>query len=225
MLHRQSDEVLFSHFVTTLNTAFESKHPLEDEGYNSGSKNLNIPTPLRRTSKIHHVSSEEHASFDPNPVIPCTRGIRESPCRLVLRCLTFSSSSEEEEDDTPMDETPSPHSALPAQHHADTFQQLPSKCTLHMYVTLEAEEEDTEEDFQTVPLYDEHWDMEEIPDRPLCSHKYALPHEICPYPCPYANYQTSSYYDSLDLSDISEFEDIMATSSNEDIPPLENIGY
>ena len=29
-----------------------------------------------------------------------------------------------------------------------------------MYVTLEAEEEDMEEDFQTVPLDDEHWDME-----------------------------------------------------------------
>ena len=55
-----------------------------------------------------------------------------------------------------MDETPSPHSTLPPQHYTDTFQQLPSKCTLHMYVTLEAEEEDMEEDFQTVPLDNEH---------------------------------------------------------------------
>ena len=149
MLHQQSDEVSFSHFVTTLNTAFESKLALEDEGYNSGSKNFNIPTPLRRTSKIHLVSSKEHASFDSNPVTPCTRGIRELPCRLVCRCLTFSS-SEEDDDDTPMDETPSPYSILPAQHHTDTFQQSPSKCTLHMYVALEAEEEDMEEDFQTV---------------------------------------------------------------------------
>ena len=65
MLCQQSDEVLFSHFVTTLNAAFESKLTLEDEGYNSGSKDFNIPTPCRRTSKIHHISSEEHASFDP----------------------------------------------------------------------------------------------------------------------------------------------------------------
>ena len=82
-----------------------------------------------------------------------------------------------------------------------------------------------EEDFQTVPLDGKHWDMEEILDRTLCIHKHALPHGLCPYLCPYANYQTSSYYDSLDLSDISEFQDIMTTSSNEDIPPLEDIGY
>ena len=94
-----------------------------------------------------------------------------------------------------------------------------------MYVTLEAEEEDMEEDVQTVPLDDEHWDMEEIPDRTLCVHKHALPHGLCPYPCPYANYQTSSYYNSLDLRNISEFEDIMMTSSDEDIPPLDNIAY
>ena len=42
--------------MTTLNAAFESKLALEDEGYESGSENFNIPTPLRRTSKIHHVS-------------------------------------------------------------------------------------------------------------------------------------------------------------------------
>ena len=94
-----------------------------------------------------------------------------------------------------------------------------------MYVTLEAEEEDMEEDFQTVPLNDEHWDMEEIPDRPLCIHKHPLPHGLCPYPCPYVNYQTSSHYETLDLSNISKFEDIMTMSSDEDIPPLEDIEY
>ena len=94
-----------------------------------------------------------------------------------------------------------------------------------MYVILEPEEEDIEEDFQTVSLDDEHWDMEEIPDRLLCIYEHSLPHGLCPYPCPYVNYQTSSYYDSLDLSNISEFEDIMTTSSNEDIPPLKDIGY
>ena len=45
-LHEQSDEVLFSCFVTTLNAAFESKVTLEDEGYESGSENVNIPTLL-----------------------------------------------------------------------------------------------------------------------------------------------------------------------------------
>ena len=68
LLHQQSDEILFSHFVTTLNATFESKLALEDEGYESGSENFNIPTPLGWTSKIHHVSSVENVSFDPDPV-------------------------------------------------------------------------------------------------------------------------------------------------------------
>ena len=37
-------------------------------------------------------------------------------------------------------------------------------------------EEDKEEDFQMVPLDDEHWTTEEVSDRTLCIHKYALPH-------------------------------------------------
>ena len=83
LLHQQSDEILFSHFVTTLNAAFESKLALEDEGYESGSKNFNIPTPLRRPPKIHHISSVKNASFDPDPVTPCSTGTRESHCRPV----------------------------------------------------------------------------------------------------------------------------------------------
>ena len=110
------------------------------------------------------------------------------------------------------------------QHHIDTLQQPSSKFTLNAYVTLEAEEEE-EEDFQTFLLNDEHWDMEEIPDRHSCIHEHSLPHGLCPYPCPYSDYQASSCYDSLDLSNISEFEDLMATSSHEDIPALNDIGY
>ena len=126
MLHQQSDEVLFSHFVTTLNAAFESKLALGDKGYDSGSENFNIPTPLQRTSKIHHISSVENASFDLHPVLPCSTGTKESHCRPVCRCLPFSS-SEEDDDDTPMDEIPSPNSTLPVQYHTDAFQQSPSK--------------------------------------------------------------------------------------------------
>ena len=48
-LHQQPDEILFSHFMTTLNAAFEQKLALENEGYKSCSENFNIPTPLRRT--------------------------------------------------------------------------------------------------------------------------------------------------------------------------------
>ena len=46
LLCQQSDEVLFGHFMTTLNAAFESKLSLEDKGYKSGSENFNKPTPL-----------------------------------------------------------------------------------------------------------------------------------------------------------------------------------
>ena len=92
LLCQQSDEILFSHFMTTLNAGFESKLALEDEGYDSGSKNFNIPTPLRRTSKIHHISSVKNASFDLHPVMPHSTGTKKSHCRPVHRCLTFSSS-------------------------------------------------------------------------------------------------------------------------------------
>ena len=67
--------------------------------------------------------------------------------------------------------------------------------------------------------------MKEIPDRHLCIHEHSLPHGLCPYPCPYSDGRASSYYDTLDLNDISEFEDLMTTSSNEDIPALDYIGY
>ena len=211
--------------MTTLNAAFESKLALEDKGYESGSENVNIPTPLRRTSKIHHISSVENASFDPDPFTAYSTGTRKSHCRPVHRCLTYSYS--EDDDDAPTDEIPSPNGTLPVQYHMDTHQWPSSKYTLNVYVTLEAEEEEEEEeeDFQTVPLNDEHWDMEEIPDRNLWIHDHSLPHGLCPYLCLYLDYQTSSYYDTLDLSDISKFEDLMTMSSNEDIPALNYIGY
>ena len=46
LLHQQSDEILFGHFMTTLNAAFEIKFTSKDEGYESSPENFNIPTPL-----------------------------------------------------------------------------------------------------------------------------------------------------------------------------------
>ena len=46
ILHQQSDETLFGHFMTTLTAKFESELALEDESYESSSENFNIPTPL-----------------------------------------------------------------------------------------------------------------------------------------------------------------------------------
>ena len=64
LLCQQSEEVLFSYFMTTLYAAFESKLALADKGYDSGSENFNIPIPLKCTSRFHHVSSDD-ISFDP----------------------------------------------------------------------------------------------------------------------------------------------------------------
>ena len=54
------EEILFGHFVTTLNNTFEIELAQEDEGYESKSKSLNIPTPLRRAPQIYHVSTSEN---------------------------------------------------------------------------------------------------------------------------------------------------------------------
>ena len=70
LLHQQSEEVLFVHFVTMLNAAIERKLTLKDEGYESGSENFNIPTPFRWTPRIHHVSSDENISFNPSTHAP-----------------------------------------------------------------------------------------------------------------------------------------------------------
>ena len=81
LLCQQSDEVFIGHFVTTLNAALESKLMLEDEGYKSGSENFNMPAPLRRTSRIHHVLSDENISFD--PVTPHNTHTSQSHCKPV----------------------------------------------------------------------------------------------------------------------------------------------
>ena len=69
-VHQQSDEILSGCFVITLNAAFDQQLSLADEGYESGSDTVDLPTPLRKTPRIHHVSSMEHNSFDPEPVTP-----------------------------------------------------------------------------------------------------------------------------------------------------------
>ena len=60
-LHQKSDKILFSCFVTTLNAVFEQELALEDEGYESGSENFNMPTPLRKMPHsiliwLHHTA-------------------------------------------------------------------------------------------------------------------------------------------------------------------------
>ena len=108
LIQQQSDEIFFSCFMTTLNATFESKLALEDKGYEISSENFDIPTPLRRTSKIHYVSSVNNASFDPDPVTAGSTGTSQSHHRPVHRFLTYSSS--DNDGDTPTDEISSPDS-------------------------------------------------------------------------------------------------------------------
>ena len=65
-----SEDVLFGYFVIALNAAFTQQLSLADEGYKSGSDTIDLPTPLRKTPHIHHVSSMEHASFNPAHTTP-----------------------------------------------------------------------------------------------------------------------------------------------------------
>ena len=60
----------FDIFVIALNAAFTQQLSSVDEGYESGS-NTDLPTPLQKTPHIHHVSSMEHASFNPAHITPC----------------------------------------------------------------------------------------------------------------------------------------------------------
>ena len=86
---------------------------------------------------------------------------------------------------------------------------------------------DEEEDFPTVPIDDEHWTTEMVPERTFCTHKNGLPNNVCQYPCPYGNNNNSvSCMDSLDLSDISDYENyMMTTSDDEELPGLEEVPY
>ena len=88
------------------------------------------------------------------------------------------------------------------------------------------ESSDEEENFQTVPIEDDHWTTEMVPERTFCIHENGLPNNVCQYPCPYGHNNSVSYMDSLDLSNISDYEDYMLTTSeDEELPGLEEVPY
>ena len=96
--------------------------------------------------------------------------------------------------------------------------------TIQSIYTICNDLEDEEEDFQTVALDDEDWITGPVPDRHLCIHEHSQLHYLCPYPFPHSTDSVpTSYQDMLDLSDISDFENVMTISSDEDIPTLENV--
>ena len=222
ILWQLSEEVLFECFVLALNAAFTQQLSLEDEGYESGSNN-DLPTPLWKTPCILHVSSMEHAYFDPAHTMPChpadTPHYNTQPAspRPVHHCLMFLSDSSESDQD--------PDGSSDNDQNPDTAQ------TYSTYSDMEdstSEYSDAEEDFQTVPMDDEHWTTEIAPERTFCIHENGLPNNICQYPCLYGNNNDNSvsYMDSLDLSKISDYEDYMLTTSNEEeLPGLEELPY
>ena len=73
---------------------------LADEGYESGSDTIDLPTPLQKTPCIHHISSMEHTSF--NPVTTSPRSTPQTPPRPVCRHLSFSSANNYTPDSTPI---------------------------------------------------------------------------------------------------------------------------
>ena len=85
----------------------------------------------------------------------------QTPPRPVCRQLSFSST---DDDNTPANTLHTPRAT-------------PASTTEYL--------EDEEENFQTVPLDDDHWTIKDIPDRTLCIHEHALPHGLWLYPCPY----------------------------------------
>ena len=197
-LCQQSEETLFGHFVIALNAAFTQQLSLADEGYESGSDTVDLSTPLWKTPHIHHISSIEHASFNPVHTTPCNtvtmtpHSSSQTPIRPVCCHLSFSSDTDDSSDSTPACSDGS---------------------------------DEEKEDFQMVPLDDKHWTLEEVLERTFCIHEHGLPHNLCQCPYPYGSTDTVSYMDSLDLSDISDYEDYMVTSSDEELPGMEEVPY
>ena len=58
------EKILFCHFMTTLNDAYEVELTKEDEGYESRSENFYITTPLCRALRVYHVTTEDDFSFN-----------------------------------------------------------------------------------------------------------------------------------------------------------------
>ena len=181
---------MFGCFIIALNAAFTQQLLLAGEGYESGSDTIDLPTPLQKTPHIHHVSSMEHALF--NPVATTPHSTPQTPPRPVHRCLSFSSA-----------DYPSPENTPVCSDSSD----------------------EGEEDFPMVPLDDEHQTSKEVPETTFCIHEHGLPHNLFQYPCPYESNNTLSYMDSLDLSDILDYDDYMVTSSDEEILGMEEVSY
>ena len=138
--------------------------------------------------------------------VPTSNNLTCTPTRPAHHHLSFSSDQEHDTSPVSMDTSDSSRDTTPE----------PSD---------DEESSDEDEDFQTVPMDDEHWTTEMVPVRTFCIHENGLPNDMCSYPCPYGSNGTTSYIDSLDLNDVSDIEDHFLTTSDEELPGLEEVPY
>ena len=201
------EEILFGHFVTTLNDAFEWELTLEDIGYKSGSDSLSILTPLCQAPWLYHVSAQENLSFGPVTPRACPF-LQPSALLTVCHCLTY-----EEDEESSLN--------LRMEDHSPEEDIL----AYHLLSIAEENENDAEEHFPTASLDDSVWIEEPIPDWYLCIHKNPQ-HDLCPYLCPYnltlLDLTQNDMPQYMDLSDVFKFPDVITPASDED-PSLEDI--
>ena len=127
------EEILFSHFVTTLNNTFEWELALEDGGYKSGSESLSIPTLLCRAPCLYHISASDNLSF--RPVTPQAHSPQWPGNLNAMHChLMF-----EEDDDSSIDSNP-----LHGSTEQSSLTEHPMAC--HLTSSDEEEEEEVEEE-------------------------------------------------------------------------------
>ena len=113
--------------------------------------------------------------------------------------------------DTPLDRT---------DHHSP----IEHPMAHHLSSADENDVGEEEEHFLIALLNDAVWMEEPVPDRHVSIHEDSQ-HHLCLYPCPYSLDQLHLNYipQHMDLSDISDFQDVKTTASDEDIPNLEDV--
>ena len=91
--------------------------------------------------------------------------------------------------------------------------------------------EEEEEDFPTAPLVDDVWLEDPIQVRHLCIQDQSQPQYQCSYPCSYSldllhsapEDTQAPYYEQMYICNISDFQDVITTTSDEDIPDLDDV--
>ena len=157
-----------------------------------------LTNPLWKTPCIHHISSIEHASFDPAHTTPCCPattphcGSPWTPPRPVCCCLLFTSDSSVSDQDP--DSSP--------------------------------EHSDEEEDFQTVPIDDEHWTTDIVLERTFCIHENDFTQQCMSIPMPLWEQSHCLIHGQLRLKWYFKLRGLHDdTSDDEELPGLEEVPY